>query len=922
MAHRSALALACAVLLAAAPAAAAPLEFAPFVGYYSAGDQSESVAVGDFNGDGIRDLVTGVQTADNLPVTETAGVNVMLGYGTGSFHPARLFSAGPGNSPRAVVTGLFNDDRKLDVATANLRGDSVSVLLGDGAGGLKLDSTIGVKAKSRAIAAGDFNADGETDLVVAHRLSTPDFGQLSVLLGKGNGRFTRLDKTILVGDSPTAIAVGQLNGDKRPDLAIAQNGFNNVRVLFGKGGGKFGDAVDLFAGSRLSDVKVARVNAGKAFDVVATGGQAGQIFTWLGNGKGKFGDANGKPLKTPTDKNCSSFTLANFDAAGSVDAALSCFGHVLVHTGTGSGKFTTPVELFYPGGAPEATVAADLDKNGRLDVIGSSVYVHMAVRHAFDPGAFSRVGHVGVPGELGGVATGDFAGSGAHDLAVPVGADFREVAVPIGDGTGAFAEPAPRFPVGGPARALAAGDLNAEPKQDLVFAGPEGLRVLPSSAGGVGAPLPFEAPGGAHGVALGRLDGDATLDVAATVGLPSANGGTVDVRTGTGAGDLRGRNGFETGPSPRSVAVGNFDGDLHRDLVVANTGSASLTVLYGRADGSFGERVDLPVGEEVGNVVARDLNNDGRGDIVAVRRRTVTDDAMVWISSPAGFGEPLAYPLALANFPPDLSPPLAVGDLDGDSTLDILSADYTPPGPPFSRITVLRGTGAGTFGTPVHIPVAFGQDNPFVGVAIGDFDASGTADVGAAHQRDAVAVLMGQPGLPPPELFKSANLYLKFGTVFVKCGSQPRFQLRSPAHVPLVAPTGCLVNARGDSAVTVETAADAAGTRQRGDFARGAFRVTQGTQDGQPWTVVKLNKASRCTTSAPAINYVGAVAEGRWRMIGTYGRSEPLVASHWAMSERCRATAFSVSSGKVSVYDNKTRRTRELGPNGKYTARP
>ena len=133
----------------------------------------------------------------------------------------------------------FNGDGKLDLVTANY-GDnfSVSVLLGDGTGGFTAAPGSPFMAGSApgSVAVGDFNGDGKPDLAVAHNSSN----NVTVLLGNGSGGFTAAPGSPFpAGSGPDSVAVGDFNGDGKPDLAIANYIDSTVTVLLGNGAGGF-----------------------------------------------------------------------------------------------------------------------------------------------------------------------------------------------------------------------------------------------------------------------------------------------------------------------------------------------------------------------------------------------------------------------------------------------------------------------------------------------------------------------------------------------------------------------------------------------------------------------------------------------------------------------------------------------------------
>jgi hypothetical protein len=125
---------------------------------FAGGTNPASVAVADFNGDGVPDLV--------LANSGTSNVSVLLGNGNGTFQPARNFAAG--FFPDAVVVGDFNGDGIPDLAVAHFAGNSVSVLLGMGDGRFQAARNF-FAGDSLSLAVGDFNGDGRLDLAVARQ---------------------------------------------------------------------------------------------------------------------------------------------------------------------------------------------------------------------------------------------------------------------------------------------------------------------------------------------------------------------------------------------------------------------------------------------------------------------------------------------------------------------------------------------------------------------------------------------------------------------------------------------------------------------------------------------------------------------------------------------------------------------------------
>ena len=244
--------------------------------YSTGGAAPESVAVGDFNGDGKLDLVVANAGSDTL--------GVFLGNGAGRFAPAVTYSTG-GSRPFPVVVGDFNGDGKLDLAVANHGSNTIGVLLGNGDGtfaAVKTCSSGGSDPYSLAL--GDFNGDGKLDIAAVNS----DSNTVGVLLGNGAGGFAPATIYPTGGSGPMSLAVGDFNGDGKLDLAVANYSSETVSVLLGNGTGGFATAVTYPTGSGSDDVAVGDFNGDGKQDLAVANYYSGSVNVFLGDGSGGF----------------------------------------------------------------------------------------------------------------------------------------------------------------------------------------------------------------------------------------------------------------------------------------------------------------------------------------------------------------------------------------------------------------------------------------------------------------------------------------------------------------------------------------------------------------------------------------------------------------------------------------------------------
>ncbi len=430
-----------------------------------------------------------------------------------------------------------------------------------------------------SLATADFNGDGHRDLAVANQGDTTTSGTVSILLGAGDGTFgahtdfqvhTAQDTNLSV---PSAVAVGDFNGDGIVDVAVTDSANNNVAILLGKVGGGFtppvtyatesganpvGNPVALLAtdidGDGVLDLAV--VNQGNGI-------AAGSVSILLGHAVNGKGDGTFVAPRTfsvgikPT-------AIASFDfnagggpslvVTNQIDNSVSVLLQDSTHTFTAK---LDPATGKNPatGKEPAAIVVSDLNHDGNLDLaVANQTDGSVSVLLGKGDGTFGTHTDFSAGSGPRGIVAADFTGSGFLDLAV-ADSGASQVSILIGNGDGTFASPV-TLPSKAPAVALAAADLTGNGSLDLIAANESAntvtvtINTLQSSSSSSSSSSPSSAAQTAYPSAeyvdLGlkvkatpRLHGDAevtlhlefeirSLSGAAVNGIPILTNRTID----------------------------------------------------------------------------------------------------------------------------------------------------------------------------------------------------------------------------------------------------------------------------------------------------------------------------------------------------------------------------------------------------------
>lgn len=620
------------------------------------------VAAGDFNGDGHLDWVVSNGGSND--------VWLYLGNGDGTVQPPRIIPL-KGQSPIAIAAVDLRGSGILDLVLAEPDSLTVGVLLGNGDGTFAPEQLYTSPAPPLSLTVADFNRDGHPDVVVGLIADAP-IGAVAFFAGDGTGKLlppvtTPLFRNISPAAVVAAITSGDLNHDGIPDLLVTDQNFDSpgTYVYLGKGDGTF------TVGTNLGGILNAAI-----------------------------GDLNGDGCPD----------VVTIDT---LDAATVLLGHC-----DGTFQLLSPLGFFGEGETGTSIVLADINGDGKLDLITSGISLGVGGAFGQDSGSLISVSFGDGAGGfeparvyraqsgMFGLAVADFNGDSHPDIVV-ASQDTDSVFLFLNDGTGRFAGPQGRYlgwmekgsPANnllqGPANAtvsLAAVDLNGDGKKDMLAVdvglgtGPANLVVsLNDGLGNFLADTKIPVLDGQFqffgNMITGNFRGTGLPDVVLTpnhlsgslsgsffVFVPNLGGGSFGTPVTTSI------SGF-----PGAIAAGDFNGDGKLDFVMVGGFPAQIVTFLGHGDGTFTPGPSQPFssnGFPVEILLIGDFNGDGKLDVLVPIRGQLFE---LLGNGDGTFSAPKLV-LSISSFS-DASVLFQVADLNGDGRTDLIQRNGFQDGP-------------------------------------------------------------------------------------------------------------------------------------------------------------------------------------------------------------------------------------------------
>ncbi|MBT2556853.1 VCBS repeat-containing protein [Hymenobacter sp. ISL-91] len=685
-------------------------------------------ALADVDGDGDLDLLTA-----NANYNGPGSVSVRLNDGHGSFSaPAANAEVAVGTHPVHLALGDVDGDGDLDLVTANETG-SVSIRLNNGSGrftppALNPDPQLGNTLKF--VALGDLDGDGDLDIVAANYGALPSL--VNVLLNTGqqtaNFQLPATNGAIRVGLNPVSLALGDVDADGDLDLVVGTNdgGPGQLNVRLNNGNASFSNGPNAYVGNAYS-LLLGDVDADGDLDVVASAGSLNSVNVRVNMGNGTFE----APPTTPNvaiGEFVTGAALGDVDGDGDLDIVSTNSGGMV------SVRFNQPTDAL-----PAPTITAFSPTSGLVgtEVTVSGTTFTSATTVLFNGVAATRVTVVSAT---------------RLTATVPAGASTGPITVRTPNGeavssTSFFVLPPPTLPtlvVAGlnPARnqpnAPRAGGVAvtfSSPMQD-VAATRQALRVSSAQRGGwltgaasvSGSTLRLQPkytfmPGEKLFATVLRGPRSVTDTLFRRPYVYQFHAAT----SGAGRSYLRPGSEVAVGYYPSSVALADVDGDGDLDMITTNQYAATVSVRLNGGDASGsntgrfsgGQTIETTKGPR--QVHPADVDGDGDLDLVLACEGYTGGQVSVRLNGGDASGSNTGR-FSGGNDIRDLSSPynLALGDIDGDGDLDMVTADRS-----LGYIHVTGNGGAGLFGVNYRIPA--GRDPS--GVALGDVDGDGDLDL-------------------------------------------------------------------------------------------------------------------------------------------------------------------------------------------------
>jgi hypothetical protein len=557
-----------------------------------------------------------------------------------------------------------------------------------------------------------------------------------------SGEFSVRNPEIAVGANPAFVTLGDVNGDSKLDFLTANFNANNVSIRLGDGSGGFTSPTipQVAVGANPVSVVLVDVNGDTKLDFLTANINASSVSIRLGDGLGGFTSPTIPQVVVGSGPASVALGDVNGDTKLDFVTANINSNNVSIRLGDGLGGFTSPTTAeIAVGTSPVSVALGDFNGDTKLDFITANRdSSNVSIRLGDGLGGFTSpsTAEIAVGTSPVSVALGDFNGDTKLDF-ITANRDSNNVSIRLGDGLGGFTSPSTaEIAVGSGPYSVALGDVNGDSKLDFLTANYNSNNVSIRLGDGLGSftsPTTAEIAVGTspYLVALGDVNGDSKLDFL-TANYGSSN---VSIRLGDGFGGFTSPTTAEivVGSGPYSVALGDVNGDSKLDFVTANLNASSVSIRLGDGLGGFTSpsTAEIAVGTTPVSVALGDVNGDSKLDFLTANLNSSNVSIRLG-DGLGGFTSPTTPQVAVGTNPAFI----ALGDVNGDSKLDFLTANYNS-----SSVSIRLGDGLGGFTSPSAAEIAV-STGPY-SVALGDVNGDSKLDFVTTNLAGNVSIRLG-----------------------------------------------------------------------------------------------------------------------------------------------------------------------------------
>jgi len=701
---------------------------------YATGGHPFEALVHDLSQNGRKDLIT-IHPNDNT-------LAVLLARESGGYEAPQIYETG--DTPTTLAVGDFNGDGIPDVVVANGASGDLSFFLGQGGGLLDGERRLPLllNAEPVAMVVADFNGDGALDIAV----SDTRRNSISLLFGLGDGAFFEEIFEMETQPGPRSLAAGDLTGSGHLDLVVAERETNTVSVYYGNGLGNFSAPQSFTTGVNPRKVEIADVNGNGLPDLVTTNPGSREIMVHANGGGGIFLDPVSTVLPlTPTRFALGDFDKdGRIDVAIVVFGTGNDpqpLGQMMLLKGTGNGAFIGARHYGIGSGALDV-LAADFENNGNLDLLSVDTGAQtLSILRNRGNGSFRAEERFAAGQRPRAIATADFNGDGRTDLAV-VNLDSQDISILLGQGDGTFL-PQQKVAMTGFPRAIAVGRINGDNHTDMVVTSLSGNQASVFLGRGDGT---FQSErivnirrsgetraSQPRSVALADMNKDGNADLV----VGNAGTDTVAILFGDGNGNFGAPEEFFVGNFPLSVAVSDLNRDGALDVIVVNGNDPQaaggspgrVSTVYGNGEGGLdvSTRRAVATGNNPRDMILLDLDGDGNLDAATVE----LNEDRVYIHNGQGATIAPGNSTRTGRNPNTLT----AARLSTILLPDIITTNED------NTVSVLRNLGMRNFAPPLNYPAG---DGP-IGPVTADLNGNGIPDLIFCNRNTGnISVILGR----------------------------------------------------------------------------------------------------------------------------------------------------------------------------------